>query len=109
MVEKSYTTYEIAQFCGLTVKVITHWIGQGKLSAYRTPGGHRRIRQGDFLVFLKQYQMPVPEVLQSLGQPRVLVVDDDKIFVTLLKRALGKIGHPLKIDVAFDGFEAGQK
>src|SRR5687768_514058 len=107
--KKPYTTYEIAEFCEVTMKAVTQWIDQGKLPAYRTPGGHRRIRPSDFVAFLKRYQMPVPEALQSLEKPRVLIVDDDKIIVALVKRILAKIGRPLTIDVAYDGFEAGQK
>ncbi|OGO42664.1 MAG: hypothetical protein A2Z04_00835 [Chloroflexi bacterium RBG_16_57_9] len=36
---------------------VIRWIKLGKLRAYPTPGGHRRIRKEDFLDFLRAHQM----------------------------------------------------
>lgn len=107
--EKSFTTYEIAQFCEVTMRAVTQWIDHGKLPAYRTPGGHRRVKLSNFLAFLKQFQMPIPPSLESGSKVRILIVDDDKSMVGVMKRALTKFGEKVEIDVAIDGFEAGQK
>lgn len=109
MAENSYTTFEIAQFCEVTMRAVTQWIDQGKLAAHKTPGGHRRVQVADLLAFLKKYQMPVPPALQSANRPRVLIVDDDKALLSLLRRSLEKIEPELEIEVATDGFEAGEK
>lgn len=109
MMEKSFTTHDIAQFCQVTMAAVTKWIEEGKLPAHKTPGGHRRVQLSDFLNFLKKYRMPIPTVLQSLGKMRVLIVDDDPEIVYMVKRALDKVEPKLEIESASDGFEAGQK
>jgi DNA-binding response OmpR family regulator len=58
---------------------------------------------------LKHYQMPVPTALRSPTEAKILIVDDNKHVVSLLKRALAKMPRELETEVAFDGFEAGRK
>lgn len=109
MDKKIYTTYEVAKFCQVTMLAVVKWINQGKLPAYRTPGGHRRVKAGDILAFLRHYHMPIPAALQFLENKRVLVVDDDPQVVSVIERALEKLGLKMEIASASDGFEAGQK
>jgi excisionase family DNA binding protein len=73
---KPYTTGEIAALCHVTINAVKKWIASGKLSAFRTPGGHYRISREEFLVFLKKYKMEVKEALFP-EHPKVLIVDDE--------------------------------
>src|SRR5690348_12569296 len=72
-----YTTFEISRFLAVDITTVMAWTDQGKLSAYKTPGGHRRVPGTDLLAFLLRYKMPVPQELQK-GSRRVLLVDDDE-------------------------------
>ena len=63
MQEKTYTTFQIADFCGVRPTTIIKWVKQKKIRAYVTPGGHRRIRHSDLLSFLKEYNLPIPDEL----------------------------------------------
>jgi excisionase family DNA binding protein len=55
---KILTTSDIARHCGVSRKSVIRWIEQGRIKAYRTPGGHYRIQQTNFLDFLEQFDMP---------------------------------------------------
>lgn len=59
------TTYQASKFCNVSLTTVVNWQEQGLLAAYKTPGGHRRIKRHDFIEFLKKYNMPIPEELES--------------------------------------------
>jgi excisionase family DNA binding protein len=90
--------------CDLTT--VLKWVNAGKLKAYKTPGGHRRIAKEDLVEFIKKYNMPFPEELKE--ENRILIVDDDAEFREILRGYLQKVDN-IKIDEASDGFEAGEK
>ncbi len=104
------TTGEIAKYCHVTHRGVLKWVASGKLKAYRTPGKHSRVQIEDFLAFLKEYDMPVPKEIQERLQEvkRVLIVDDDRGIVQAISRTL-MVSNKYQVDVAYDGFEAGQK
>jgi two-component system, OmpR family, response regulator VicR len=108
---KVLTTYGIAKYCHVTPRTANQWINEGKLKAYRTPGKHSRVQVEDFLEFLKKYGIPVPKEflpLQHDGKKRILIVDDDKGVVDSIQRFLIR-EKVYQLEMAFDGFEAGQK
>ncbi|MBF0570046.1 MAG: response regulator [Candidatus Omnitrophica bacterium] len=107
--DKPMTTGEIADLCHVHLRTVLQWIHDGKMKAYRTPGNHSRVKVEDFVAFLKQYNMPIPENLSTRGEGRkILIVDDDINMVNAIKRILRK-DPSFEIDVAYDGFEAGIK
>jgi len=108
MKARIYTTFEISRFCSVDISTVMGWVDDGKLEAYRTPGGHRRISHEDLLSFLEKYRMPVHPLLKKVST-RVLIVDDDPVEVRMLKRSLGRMMPSAELDVANDGFEAGRK
>ena len=109
MPEKPLTTGEVANYCHVTYRAVLKWIAAGKLKAYRTPGQHSRVRAEDFLHFLKEYNMPIPEgLLERNRKRRILIVDDDKEMVNAMKRFL-LLEKQFQIEAALDGFTAGQK
>ena len=55
-----YTTFEISQICQVNPTTVQNWVKEGKLKAFVTPGGHRRIQREDLLAFLKEFGMPIP-------------------------------------------------
>ena len=99
MSKSVYTTHDVAKFCHVTMTTVVNWIEEGSLSAYKTKGGHRRVKRIDLMKFLKENDMPM-----SLSQ-NILVVDDDESIRFGLKKMLEKNGF--KVNVAANGFEAG--
>ena len=106
--KRPLTTGQIAQYCHVTHRGVLKWVESGKLKAYRTPGKHSRVSVEDFLNFLKQYKMPIPEGLQASVLKKILIVDDDHGIVHSLQRIL-MMENKYIIEVAYDGFQAGSK
>ncbi len=104
--KKVFTTFEVAQVCEVTPVTIQNWIDKGWLHAYRTPGGHRRVRKEALLVFLESRNIPHP-FREKGGAPKVLIVNGDEGLADSLKGALlfDKPGY--EVQVAHDGFRAG--
>lgn len=74
MTQKSIlTTWEAGRYCGVSPYTVRYWVRAGRLQAYTTPGGHRRIRRQDLDAFLLAHGMPLPSDFQS-GSKRVLLL-----------------------------------
>lgn len=107
--KRPLTTGQIAKYCHVTHRGVLKWVESGKLKAYRTPGKHSRVSIEDFLVFLKEYKMPVPAELQASSVlNKILIVDDNRGIVHSLQRTL-MMENKYSIEVAYDGFDAGKK
>lgn len=109
MKKNTLTTGKIAEYCQVSLRAVLHWVAAGKLKAYRTPGRHSRVNVEDFLTFLNEYNIPVPQELKTnpVQNKKILVVDDDKTTVRLIEGILEKDHY--QIDVAHNGFWAGLK
>ncbi|OGR82456.1 MAG: hypothetical protein A2902_03500 [Elusimicrobia bacterium RIFCSPLOWO2_01_FULL_64_13] len=104
------TTYEISRYLHVDLTTVISWCELGKMRAYKTPGGHRRVQPGDFLDFLKQFGMPVPRDFNSKmnGALKALIVDDEDNIRRVIRRALTKNVPKVEVFEARDGFEAGK-
>lgn len=104
------TTGQVAKYCHVTHRGVLKWVASGKLRAYRTPGKHSRVSREDFIAFLQEYKMPIPQELVEpvVLKKKILIVDDDRGMVHSLQRLLMLDGQ-FELYVAYDGFEAGQK
>jgi len=99
------TTGEIAEYCGVNFRTVIRWIKRGQLKAYQLPGrGDNRIELHDFVAFLNNYKMPMPDDLQQDQPRRVLVVDDDLSSSQAIERTLCRAGF--ETEIAMDGFSA---
>jgi len=80
------------------------WIREGRLLAFKTPGGHARIAVEEFQRFLRRHRMPTyPTPPPPAG---VLVVDDEPQVVDMLVEFLTHRPRGFKIETASDGYEA---
>ena len=104
-----FTTFETAKLCHVSPLSIINWVNAGRLPAFRTPGGHRRIRRDDLIRFMRDTGIPLPDDLrEGSGRPKVLVVDDEASIRELLAEHLTTRGTPFEALAASDGFEAGR-
>ena len=106
MPEKIYTTYQIGKFCQVNIRTVIRWIETGKLKAYTTPGGHRRVKWSDLINFLTQNRMPIPKELEEGRKKKILVVDDDPDFLEIAEKILQKIPD-VEVKTTSSGFDAG--
>jgi len=104
-----FTTYQISRICGVAMQTVIEWEKQGKLPAYRTLGGHRRITKADLAEFLRKNKLPVPDGLIEESGNRVLVVDDDKYIIRLVYKIIKKYYPECILSCAMDGYEAGRQ
>jgi excisionase family DNA binding protein len=99
------TTFQAAAYCKVSPFTIRNWVESGKLPAYKTPGGHRRIRKEDLDEFLRKYEMPAGDL--NTDRKKVLVVDDEETVANLMSRIVKDVDTEAEVAVALDGFEAG--
>ena len=103
--EKLYTSHQAGALLQMDGSSIVKWANDGKLVTFRTPGGHRRIRQSDLLAFLHTHGMYVPPEL-SPSVKTVLVVDDDPVQLKAIRRAMKAHSDRVTIETAEGGIEA---
>ena len=98
--DRLLTSHEVGVLLQVNPSSINKWVNDGRIPAFRTPGGHRRIRVSDLLVFLNEHNMPVPAILEAFARKRVLFVDDNTKHLDALKRVLKK--HTNRIEAAYE-------
>ncbi|HYK89956.1 MAG TPA: helix-turn-helix domain-containing protein, partial [Acidobacteriota bacterium] len=99
------TTFEISQICEVNPTTVQNWVKEGKLKAYVTPGGHRRVRREDLIQFMKEFGMPLPRGLQD-APPRILIVDDEVEVLDVLASVMLSGKEQLDVASAQSGVEA---
>jgi excisionase family DNA binding protein len=81
-----FTTYDAARICNANIASIKNWIAKGLLKAFRTPGGHYRIKRRDLQLFIQKYNMPNP--FQERYEKKVYILDTDPAALDKLGKAL---------------------
>ena len=105
--EDTLTVFTASKYCNVSPKTIINWVDAGHIKAYRTIGGHRRIKKADLESFMRNQGIPIPEEKVSGDQKKILVVDDDLIIVESIVQALEEDEFNYEVISAADGFEAG--
>lgn len=105
--EDILTVFKASKQCNVSPKTIINWIESGHITAYKTVGGHRRIKQSDLVAFMTKQGIPIPEDTSVEERIRILVVDDDPIIVETIVQSLEEDEHDYEVISASDGFEAG--
>lgn len=103
--KKPYTTGEVADFCDVTINAVKKWIAAGKLSAFRTPGGHYRVNRDEFELFVGKYKLDVKERIFPVRR-KVLIIDDEREIVEYIKAAIETMQIGCVVETAYDGYEA---
>lgn len=99
---------DVADMLQVPAVTVRLWTDKGLLKAERTPGGHRRYHPESVKQFAAEHGMSLPGIDKKLSQ-RVLIVDDDANWRTMVVELLSKAKPGLEIETAEDGFSAGQK
>ncbi|MBM4371397.1 MAG: helix-turn-helix domain-containing protein [Deltaproteobacteria bacterium] len=81
-----FTTYDAARICSANIASIKNWIAKGLLKAFRTPGGHYRIKRRDLQLFIQKYNMPNP--FQERLERKVYILDPDRGAIARLEKVL---------------------
>ena len=105
--EDTLTVFTASKYCNVSSKTIINWVEAGHIKAYRTVGGHRRIKKSDLEVFMLNQGIPIPVEKDEETRKKILVVDDDLIIVESIVQALEEDKYNYDVISASDGFEAG--
>jgi excisionase family DNA binding protein len=99
------TSAEVGDLLQVNRSSVKNWVDEGRLAAFRTPGGHRRIRAADLVAFLEIHRMPVPQPLATEAPQRLLIVDDDEALLHAYQRTLCR-SSDLLVEVVSNGIDA---
>jgi len=104
--EKLLTSHEVGELLQVNPSSVKKWVDDGVILAFRTPGGHRRIRASDLMSFLEHYKMPIPEPLVGSARRRVLIVDDDPAQLRALERRMKPFRDRVELVTSENGIDA---
>ena len=99
-----FSTHEAARVCRVTPMTVIRWIEEGRIPAFKTAGGHRRILRADLYTFCRTRGIPVG----GESSARVLVIAPDAEVRETIVHACRRISPASEIAVAPDAFDAGQ-
>mgnify|MGYP006277063483 CR=1 FL=1 len=103
MKRRYYSTSEVAKLCNVHRNTIIAAIRNGRLPAYKTPGGHARVSHPDLVQFASEKGLPVTH---SLGRnDKILLVSQDPDQHRSATEQLLAKGY--RVRTASDPFEAG--
>lgn len=89
MQDRLYTTNQLAKLFGVVPTTVIDWIEAGKLEAFKTLGGHRRITHVAVLEFLRRHSLPSPPAFADKTK-RLLILDDEPKVLELFDELLAK-------------------
>lgn len=96
------STRDAAKLLGISVRTAQMWVEEGRLRAWKTPGGHRRILRESVDAILRKREQ------ETAGTPDdfdILVVEDDRIQRQMLELNLKELRPGLNIRIAYNGME----
>ena len=103
------TTREAARILGISVRTAQLWVENGTLEAWKTEGGHRRIRLASVHRVQQRKQPlsepPATEMKQAADHLSILVVEDDNLLIRLYKSQIEGWGMPFSVATARNGVE----
>jgi excisionase family DNA binding protein len=106
-VKDTYSTHDVAKICCVTPTTVIRWIEDGLIPAFKTVGGHRRVRREDLEQVCRERNIPF-NVTQGTEVGRILVVDDEPVVLDLVRDVVKELDHKFEVEVAKDAFDAGR-
>lgn len=99
------TTTEAAKLLGFHVNTLKNWVRDGKMPAFKTLGGHYRIRIKDLVKVLRENDIPVPTQLQ-MSRYTIVAIDDEPGFLTLVRKCFKNHRETFDIKTFQNGYDA---
>lgn len=97
------STSDAALMLGISLGTVQQMVESGLLEAWKTAGGHRRIRVTSVEAYLRKRQHGSGE--GSDGQLYILIAEDDRVMQALYERTISGWGMPLSVKIVAGGFE----
>jgi excisionase family DNA binding protein len=103
------TTREAADLLGVSLRTVQLWVENGRLEAWKTEGGHRRVSRVSVRRLLDVDLPANIELTKNTINPeciKILVVEDDSILIKLYKTVIANWKMPLEVITAGNGTDA---
>jgi excisionase family DNA binding protein len=97
----------VAKICCVTPTTVIRWIEDGLIPAFKTVGGHRRVRREDLERVCRERGIPF-NVPTGSEVGRILVVDDEPVVLDLVRDVVKDLSQKFEVEVAKDAFDAGR-
>ena len=107
-IKDTYSTHDVAKICCVTPTTVIRWIEDGLIPAFKTVGGHRRVRREDIERVCQERGIPF-NVQTGDETGRILVIDDEPVVTDLLRDVVTDLNRAFEIEVARDAFDAGRQ
>ncbi|MGM9489265.1 excisionase family DNA-binding protein [Ideonella sp. YS5] len=109
---RSYSTIEVAKRLGISLQTVQRWVDSGRLKAWKTPGGHRRIDAASAEKLFVEYEQSLgadtpssPSLATPTRPVRVVIVDDDAMDRELISALVQAALPTAQLQVAGNGFQ----
>lgn len=99
------STREAAGRLGVSLGTVQQMVENGLLDAWKTAGGHRRIRVGSVEDFLRRHQTGTSSGGPEVGNLRILIAEDDRLMQALYQKTVGSWDMPIEIKIVASGLE----
>jgi excisionase family DNA binding protein len=105
---RSYSTIEISRRLGVSLQTVQRWVDSGRLKAWKTPGGHRRIDARSAELLFEEHEQALGNDSSTPASPRpmqVVIVDDDAMDRELMSLIVQVALPEAVVRVAGNGFQ----
>ena len=105
--KSSYSPRQLAEVLGVSVQSVQRWVDAGRLKAWKTPSGHRKIDAASAQALIEAMRS-ARDSSAAPEAPRVLVVDDDPAALELVQMLVEEAFPAAVVTKASNGFEGLQ-
>jgi excisionase family DNA binding protein len=98
-------TFTVAKMLGVSVGTVQALVERGDLQAWKTQGGHRRVSLQSVKAYQQKFEAS-PVTTAPDAALRVMVVDDDPVFLAVVKETTAKWGLGVECVLLSSAIEA---
>ena len=99
----TYTTRETAEILGVSLRTVQLWVENGKLEAWKTEGGHRRILRGSVTSLLNKHKHEI-STKKKTRRLQVVLVEDEIDTLSFYSLQIKAMNLPIDIYPVENGF-----
>ncbi len=100
------STSQAAKMLGVSLGTVQNMVEEGVLDAWKTSGGHRRIKRESVMALLARRGSAQVAPATGEGGLLLLIAEDDAFLQKLYRKTMDSWGLPISIEIVGNGFDA---